>query len=569
MSTSGFQPRGPRAGRACALVALASLSLTAVAPAAAQVKSGVFVAIGGGPERAEIVSTVLQLAGGKDKHVVVMPTASGAPSESGLAYKQYFLGAGVQDVDSLPIPDRDGANELEPVKVIGRADLLYFTGGDQNRLVNTLTNTAVHGSIQTAWQRAALIAGTSAGAMVWGPEFIANGSSRGALLNGFSRDSQGMPGLELRPGLNLWDNLIVDTHFTEQQRLGRLVLAIASNQGYTGLGIDEGTAAIVTNDTIQAIGTGAVTVLETDKVSASNAETVGPGNPLAIGRVSYHRLIPGKTYLRKWKTIQEEEPLAQAQGQPPRTPYIALAGSDTPPKQSPPISDFVRASGGSQARILLLTGEGATQGARMWKTHLMRLGAAQVVNYQSIELSEQGLALALQQATGIFMLEDGRASLLKALLANQGRLAQVVIDAGNRMPMGAAGNGVRLFGTHAIFGAPGSNDYLSLPGLGILPSAVVDKAFWTTDAVERLVRSSIRGSRSLAVGLSPDNALTISGGQATVFGTSQVMFLEAKDATGFKLAPEDSPGPSGITGMSLSVVPANGSYDLIRREARF
>lgn len=569
MSTFGSKRQGLRARRAIALAAMIALGGTAVSPARAQANQGVFVAIGGGPERPEIVSTVLQLAGGKDKHVVVMPTASGAPAESGLAYKQYFIGAGVQDVDSLPIPNRDGANELEPVKDIGRADLLYFTGGDQNRLVNTLTNTAVHGSLQTAWQRAAVIAGTSAGAMVWGPEFIANGSSRGALLNGFSRDSQGMPGLELRPGLNLWDNLIVDTHFTEQQRLGRLVLAVASNQGYTGLGIDEGTAAIVTNDTIQAIGVGTVTILETDKVSASNAETVGPGNPLGIGKISYHRLIPGKTYLRKWKTIQEEAPMAPAEGQPPRTPYIALAGSDTPPKQSTPIADFVRASGGNQGRILLLTGEGATQGARMWKTHLLRLGAAQVVNYQSIELSEQGLGLAIQQASGIFMLEDGRASLLKALLANQGRLAQVVIDAGRRMPMGAAGNAVRLFGSHAIFGAPGSNDYLSLPGLGILPSAVVDKAFWTTDAVERLVRSSIRGQRSLAIGLSPDNALTVSGGQATVFGSSQVMFLEAKDSTGFKLAPEESVGPTGITGLSLSVVPANGSYDLIRREPRF
>ncbi|HEY9854331.1 MAG TPA: cyanophycinase [Stenomitos sp.] len=551
-------------------IAIALALLATAAPGAwADGPGGAFVAVGGGTERPEVIQAILRLLGGKDRRIVVMPTASGDPSAAGLAYKQFFLNAGLTEVESLPIPDRQTANELDPVKDIGRADLLYFTGGDQNRLVSILGNTATHGSIQTAWQRSAIIAGTSAGAMVWGPEFIANGTSRGALMLGFSRDAQGVPGLELRPGMNLWDNLIVDTHFTEQQRLGRLLLAAASSPGTTGLGIDEGTAAIITNDTIQAVGVGTVTVLEADRSAVNNAQSVGPGNPLALGKVAYHRLLPGKTYIRKWKTIEEDKPLPAAQTLAPVAPYMVLAGTDVPRKNLAPIADFVRASGGNQARILLLTGERASQGAALWKTFLLKQGAAQVVNYSSLELSDQGLAIALQHATGIFMLEDANANLLKALNANQGRLAQVIVDASKRLPIGAAGNAVRLLGARAIFGGLGAPEYQSLQGLGLLPSAVVDKSFWVPDAVERMVRAQMQANRALAIGLSPDNAVIVSGGQATVFGDSQVMFLDAKDATGFKLAPESSAQPSGASNLGLSVLPANGSYDLIKREPRF
>ncbi len=551
-------------------LAIALALLAVAAPGAwADGPGGAFVAVGGGTERPEVIQAILRLLGGKDRRIVVLPTASGDPSASGLAYKDFFLKAGLLEVDSLPIPDRQTANELEPVKDIGRADLLYFTGGDQNRLVSILGNTATHGSIQTAWQRSAIIAGTSAGAMVWGPEFIANGTSRGALLLGFSRDAQGVPGLELRPGLNLFDNLIVDTHFTEQQRLGRLLLAAASSPGSTGLGIDEGTAAIITNDTIQPVGIGALTLLEADRTAINNAQAVGPGAPLALGKVAFHRLLPGKSYVRKWKTTQEDRPLPPAETLAPVSPYMVLAGTDIPRKNLAPMADFVRAAGGNQARILILTGERATQGAAMWKTFLLKQGASQVVNYSSLELSDQGLAIALQHATGIFMLEDGPANLLKALNANQGRLAQVIVDASKRLPIAGAGNAVRLFGNRAIFGTPGAPDYVSLQGLGLMPSAVVDKNFWVPDAVERMVRAQLQGNRALGIGLSPDNAIIVSGGQATVFGESQVMFLDAKDVTAFKLAPEGSAQLSSATNLSLSVLPANGSYDLIKREPRF
>lgn len=530
---------------------------------------GVFVAIGGGTEKPEITQAVIDLAGGRDRRVIVFPTASSDPVQAGLAYKHYFNQLGATLVDSLTLPDRETANDLGPVKDIARGDLLYFTGGDQNRLVNVLSNTAVHGSLQTAWQRKAVIAGTSAGAMVWGPEFIANGTSLGALKYGFSRDPNGIPGLELRPGLNLWERLVVDTHFTEQQRLGRLLLATAAIPGATGMGVDEGTAAKVTSESIQVLGTGAATMIETDLVTANNAQESGPEQLFAIGRAKLHRVVAGDTYIRKVRAIASNQTLPPGKVVAPPSPFVVLAGTDVPRKQPGPIGDFVRASGGNGARILLLAGDDATQGTKMWKSYLMRLGAAQVINFMAMELSEQGLGVALQHATGIFFLEDARGTLLKALLANQGRLGAYVHEYSKRVPLAAVGTAVRIVGEHAIFGDLGSDTYQSLPGLQLVPQVVADKAFWYGETMERLIRMQLKGDRALAIGLMPDNAVTIAGAQATVYGENQVIFMDANEVTHFRLPPEGQRQPASVSGLSLSVVPPTGDYDLVRRMPRF
>lgn len=530
---------------------------------------GIFVAIGGGTERPDITQAVVDLAGGKSKRVIVFPTASGDPHQAGLAYKHYFNQLGASLVDSLPLPDRQTANDLMPVKDIARGDLLYFTGGDQNRLVNVLSNTAVHGSLQTAWQRRAVIAGTSAGAMVWGPEFIANGTSLGALKYGFSRDPSGIPGLELRPGLNLWERLVVDTHFTEQQRLGRLLLATAAIPGASGMGLDEATAAMVTGESVQVMGAGAATMIETDTVTANNAQLCGPKQPFSIGRAKLHRVTAGDTYIRKVRAISSTQALPPGKVAAPQSPFVVLAGTDVPRKQPGPIGDFVRASGGNGARILLLAGDDATQGTKMWKSYLLRLGAAQVINFMAMELSEQGLGVALQHATGIVFLEDARGTLLKSLLANDGRLSGALHDYGKRVPLAAVGTATRIMGERAIFGEIGTDSYQSMPGLKLVPQVVADKAFWFGDSMERLIRMQLMGDRALAIGLMPDNAVTIAGAQATVSGENQVIFLDANEVTHFRLPPDGQRQPSSVSGLALSVVPPTGDYDLVRRQPRF
>lgn len=553
------------------LLALSAAVLPGPSPTLAQTPDpgGVFVAIGGGTEQPEITQAIIDLAGGKERRVIVFPTASSEPHQAGIAYKHYFTQLGSSQVESLPLPDRQTANDLMPVKDIARGDLLYFTGGDQNRLVNVLSNTAVHGSLQTAWQRRAVIAGTSAGAMVWGPEFIANGTSLGALKYGFSRDPSGVPGLELRPGLNLWEKLVVDTHFTEQQRLGRLLLATAAIPGATGMGLDEATAAKVTSEAIQVFGAGAATMLETDMVTANNAQQSGPNQLFSIGRVKLHRVATGDTYLRKVRAIPTAEPLMPGKAVAPPSPFVVLAGTDVPRKQPGPIGDFVRASGGNGARILLLAGDDATQGTKMWKSYLLRLGAAQVINFMGMELSEQGLGVALQHATGIMFLEDARGSLLKSLLANQGRLGGYLHEYGKRVPLAAVGTAVRIVGERAAFGEFGTPSYQALPGLQLVPQVVADKSFWYGDSMERLIRMQLMGERALAIGLMPDTAVTIAGAQATVSGDNQVIFLDANEVTHFRLPPDGARQPASVSGLALSVVPPTGSYDLIRRQPRF
>ncbi|MNK99000.1 hypothetical protein D3C87_1193810 [compost metagenome] len=280
-------------------------------------------------------------------------------------------------------------------------------------------------------------------------------------------------------------------------------------------------------------------------------------------------MVAGDTYIRKVRAIPTSQPLEPGKAVAPPSPFVVLAGTDVPRKQPGPIGDFVRASGGNGARILLLAGDDATQGSKMWKSYLMRLGAAQVINFMAMELSEQGLGVALQHATGVLFIEDARGSLLKSLLANQGRLGSYLHEYGKRVPIAAVGTAVRIVGERAIFGEIGTDSYQSLPGLQLVPQVVADKGFWYGDSMERLIRMQLMGDRSLAIGLMPDNAVTIAGGQATVLGENQVIFLDANEVTHYRLPPDGQRQPTSVSGLALSVVPPTGDYDLVRRQPRF
>ena len=551
---------------ACTLIISAPLTLTGEAGTA----TGAFVAFGGGSEPPGLARNLVGLAGTGDARVLVVPAAAADPGESGKRYAEYFQREGVRDVSHLVVGDRDAADDLAAAREVAQSDFIYFTGGDQRRLTDLLSHTTLHGAIQAAWLRRAVLAGTSAGAMVWGQEYISGGSSLGAITHGYGNDSQGLPGLEMRPGLGLLEGVLVDTHFREQVRLGRLTMAVANTPGSLGVGVDEGTAAVLTPETIQAVGSGAVTILDVEGARFNNASQVIPGNPLAVGKALLHRLLPGDTYLRKWKTIQGEtvpDPMPQPG---PRTAYTVAVGSDVPRANLTPIAEFVKVSGGNQARILMLAGERTTQGMKMWEAALLKRGALSVVKETNVELSERVLALALQQAQGVMLLEDDQASLLRTLTAHDAVLGRTLVEtlAQRNLPILAAGNAVRLLGERAHFGSPGAPEELDLPGLGCLKSTVLDKRVWSPDGLEILLREALPVPGGIAFGLSSDTALVVSGTQATVAGTGTVVVLDLQRATGMKPGLRQTVQPSGVHGVGLSLMPPQSSYDLVSREPR-
>ena len=159
----------------------------------------------------------------------IMTTASLIPERVGEEYIKAFAQLDVQDVGVLNIISREQANSEENCARIKAADVIVFTGGDQLRLSSIFGGTAIHQILLDKYQdEAVVIAGTSAGAAASSKNMIYQGSSKDALLKGE---------VKITGGLGFIDGVIVDTHFVQRGRIGRLLYATASSPGILGIGL--------------------------------------------------------------------------------------------------------------------------------------------------------------------------------------------------------------------------------------------------------------------------------------------------------------------------------------------
>jgi cyanophycinase len=576
-------PRRHTAALVVAALGLAASPLLAAEPPVATP----LVLIGGGPDDTGLAAEALSLAGGTSAKVGIVSAASSRPQESGPAYQQFFGAFGVS-ARYVPLPTRESASAPEAVRPLSSSELLFFSGGDQSRLAERIAATPVLGAIQDAWVRGAVVAGTSAGAMPWGSVFIANGSSLGAFSVAFDRDAQGNPGLELKSGLRLTDNLIVDTHFDARQRLGRLLLAVAAHPANSGIGVDEVTAAIVTGDDVRALGRGAVTIVEARNLTGNNAARANGRTPFAAGPFRVHRLKAGQNVAMRQGAVrpgptptptpspgfffglfgsQAASPLPnEASG--PQQPITLIGPAAPPPTLWSPAS-FVRDAGGTQAKLLILTGNGASRDAETWRGHLLLLGAGRARVLTASEIHDQNLARVLEASTGVFLLEDAAGTLDEALTANRRQLRDVLATYAPRLPMAAAGLGVRILGPVAYLGNPGEAARLIKPALDLLPSAAVEDLTWEPGGVERLVQAALLANRGLGIGLGAENSVRIEHGQVVVIGKGQALFVEARNVSGFSVPPVGTVEPAQAIGLEVSVIPPDGVYDFTSRRPRF
>ncbi len=581
---------GPGVGVTLLAMALGTLPGLAAAPRF----PSPLVLLGGGPAGSAIVAQALSLAGGAGARVAILPLASDHPEQASAAYRRYLDAFGVQSFGLLS-PTKASAASPAVLREEASADLLFFPGGDQRRLVSALAGTPLLGAVFDAWRRGAVVAGTSAGAMPWGDTYIANGTSQGAFADAFDRDAQGRPGLELEGGLRLVDDLLVDTHFDEDQRLGRLLLAEAATPSATAIGIDGGTAAILTGQTVHVLGAGAVTVLEAPRLLGNNALSAGPSDLFAAGPFEMQRLVGGQSYLlgsAMPEAVAQPLPAPTATPAPggffgwfasrpaaaptpappvpvgPREP-ITLIGDPVPPPESDAVADFVRDAGGTQARILILSGDGAARDAETWRSGLLVAGAGSATIQTATDLHDQSLSVALEQATGIFFLEDDLGTLLTKLNAGQRNLGDIAALYASRLPVGAAGLGTRILGDVAYFGQPGGTDREVMPGLHLLAGTVADDGFWQPAGLERLIQATLMAGHATGFGLGPGSALRVTGGQALAMGTQQIVVLEGHGLQASTLPATNSVAPASATGLEVSVLAPQGAYDLASFRPRF
>jgi cyanophycinase len=500
---------------------ICALTLAWHSPAiAATPGSGVLVAVGGGSEEPALMREILDLAKGKASKVAIVNTASSEPAKSGPIYLKFFQALGVSGATLVPLLNREQAYDPEVLTTLGGADLIYFTGGNQIRLAQILAETPAHGAILAAWQRGAIIAGTSAGAMVWGPEYLAAGTSAGALLKGTSKDG----GLDLKPGLGLLPGVVVDTHFGREGRLGRLLVASAQQPGLAGVGVDERTAAVISADGVRVIGDGHVTVVDLEKATYPAHQ----GSGFSVRDASLHLLSAGDQL--KWhRDESEHRPMLPPRGREPMAlGSLWLQGGDEPPTWTGAGQKAVKGTldagllfGRLPEEILILCGDGATASATRWQAALQASGRTTVRVLPAGQLSAVQLQRYLPIAGGIVLLDDGNQSLARALGGDQGRLVR---QAANHLALAAAGGAVPIPGETAV--RPGSSTGELFPGLRVAPNLLPTQDMWTPGSFDRRVVDALLSGGSLGIGLGNANGVKVSGGSLRVTGEGPVILLE-------------------------------------------
>lgn len=224
---------------------------------------------------------ITESAKGTDSVVEVITTASKIPELVGIEYIKSFKQLQLTNVHVLDIRSREQANAPETLERVRNADVVMFSGGDQLRLTAIFGGTAFLRIIKTRYREEDFIfAGTSAGAAAASSNMIYRGSSSEALIKGE---------IQITGGLGLIDDVIVDTHFVQRGRIGRLFYAVATNPGMLGIGLGEDAGLLITEGvTLEAIGSGLTILVDGRYISETSIYDVEIGSPVSIDNLKVH-----------------------------------------------------------------------------------------------------------------------------------------------------------------------------------------------------------------------------------------------------------------------------------------
>jgi len=251
---------------------------------------GWIIPIGGAEEKTdgpEILSRFVELCGGREADIVVIPTASRL-RDTGSKYQRLFKKLGAARVEAMDFDTRRDAHEQSRLERLEQASGVFFTGGNQLRLATIIGGTPVAKRIRTLNAQGMHVAGTSAGASFLSEHMIAFGDDGGSAVAGSVR---------LAPGLGLTNRFVIDQHFRQRDRLGRLVTSLAYNPFAIGIGLDEDTAAFISPEqTLEVAGSGGVTIVDASELEFSSMDQVDEGQPICLLGLRLHMLTRGATF---------------------------------------------------------------------------------------------------------------------------------------------------------------------------------------------------------------------------------------------------------------------------------
>jgi cyanophycinase len=251
---------------------------------------GILMAIGGAEERtpeSPILKEFVRLASGKKANIVVMTVATDSPEEVGAEYIEVFEKIGVKSVQAVDVSSRADAIAEENIKAVREASGLFFTGGDQLHITSLIGGTELQKAIYEIYEKGIIIGGTSAGAAMM---------SNSMILQGDGEEAPKLGAVEMGPGMDLIVGCMIDTHFSQRGRHGRLLTAVAHYPQDMGIGLDENTAMIVDKGEMRVMGTGAVTIIDAGGMTYANTPYVEKGQNLALADVRVHVVCEGEKF---------------------------------------------------------------------------------------------------------------------------------------------------------------------------------------------------------------------------------------------------------------------------------
>jgi cyanophycinase len=261
-----------------------------------RVSQGPVMPIGGAEETepgGEILERFVALAGGKRARIAIIPTASEEQEKSGEGYASLFQKLGAKKADWIRVEHRTDANTQENMDVLLQASGIFITGGDQARLVEFLAGTKVMECIRLRNADGVIVAGTSAGASILPAQMMAGGTGLAGDSNGNSARKMMV---DVVAGFGLLQDMIVDQHFSQRGRLGRLLSVFAGNPGLLGIGLDEDTAVLIDREgTMEALGSNMVTIVDGRNTMSDYFERES-GEILTITQSSLHVMARGRCF---------------------------------------------------------------------------------------------------------------------------------------------------------------------------------------------------------------------------------------------------------------------------------
>ena len=251
-----------------------------------------------------ILARIVKESGGTDALIIIIPTASSIPEVIGENYIEAFAKLGCSNVKVMDIRSRLDSEESENIELIKVAKCIMFSGGNQSKITKYIGGTTIHQILLDRYKNDTIvIAGTSAGAMCMSTEMITGGSSKDSMVKG---------AVGMGEGMDFIPKLIIDSHFIQRGRFGRLAEAVAKFPKLLGIGLAEDTGVVIKKrNSFEVIGSGMVILLDPSKLKHNNQKILDEGEPMSLSNLKTHILANGDRFnirSRKLKVLPLDSP---------------------------------------------------------------------------------------------------------------------------------------------------------------------------------------------------------------------------------------------------------------------